>query len=301
MTNVYEMREASTYNQDIAAMMPKGEIWNLAAIKEGHSEAIGNFRVVRVAMPDGKIHFVSCPRQRYRLIQHEAAFHPIKEGMTLAGITNFKYVMWATPNRAGLQIYADSDADNYDGVQLGFSVTNSLDGSLSLRYGVSMSKVSRYWEIVGYRQVCSNGLKIRVPLDQAEIIRPELVVKIRALFKESTKMKHTESIHAKMEGMQYVVEALTLLKEPVANMIKAGQAFKIESEDKLKQLIKLHVGNRFKTRVLRHYRNDGEGNNLWSLVNALTASASHDEDLTPSNREALIDKAADLLLVAVAK
>jgi hypothetical protein len=77
-------------------------------------------------------------------------------------------------------------------------------------------------------------------------------------------------------------------------MIKRSQDFKLDLE-RVKLLIQAHVGQRYAKRVLEQYGN--ENTDLWGLYNAITYVASHDETLTPSSRELLIDNAADMLTV----
>ena len=183
----------------------------------------------------------------------------------------------------------------FDSVALGIQVYNSYDGSSAVHFGFELNKKSHYVELVGYRQVCSNGMKIRVPLNQAEIIKAETVVKIENLFRERASLRHTESVSEKLVAMQFTTEALALLQEPVANEIKKAIMWKIENTTKLKDIIKKHVGQRYAERVLNKYRRDS-GKNLWDLFNAVTDVASHEVGINKIiSRENLIDKASKML------
>ena len=141
-------------------------------------------------------------------------------------------------------------------------------------------------------------MKIRVPLDQAEIIKVETVLKIEELMAERTKIKHTASAENKIQAIIFTMEALALLYEPVANLIKRSQNFKIEDQDRLKELVKIHVGRRFRQKVTDAYELEA-GDSLWDLYNAMTFVATHNEDLQTNTRERLLDKASKILVEAV--
>lgn len=292
--NYYGMKPAEQINKALAEL-PKAEMLDIQSVRGENNdqfEKIPHFKAIRVTEPkSNRVYYVGCPTKQYRLVQHEEAFRPIIEGLTLAGYEHFKFLIWSSPKKAQMQIY--TTPEGYDSVNLGFSVTNSVDSNSCLRYGFEMNKASKYVEICGYRQVCSNGMKVRVPLTEAEIIREEEGLKIQELMKESTAIAHTAGIKAKMESMQYITEALAILAKPVERLIKRAQKFTIDNEKMLKTLIKAHVGSRYKRRVLDAY--EQEKGDLWGLYNAITYVASHDPTLKESSRETLLNKAANML------
>lgn len=79
-------QEASQINSAIASL-PRAE---LKQITPTDGEYIKNFRAVKVRMQSGKTEFVNCPTNRYTVVQHEDAFRPIIEGLTQAGVKDFK-------------------------------------------------------------------------------------------------------------------------------------------------------------------------------------------------------------------
>jgi hypothetical protein len=162
----YSMRKAEEINTAIAEL-PR------ATEKAIHTDstAIERFKAIEVTDHKGRSEIVQIPHKSYQVIQHDRAFRPIIEGLTQAGIHNYMFVMKSTHKRAEMQIYATGTG--YDTVSLGFSVLNSFDGSKALSYGFRVFGEQKTIELVGYRQVCSNGMKIRVPLENAEIVRPE--------------------------------------------------------------------------------------------------------------------------------
>lgn len=300
-TNIYNMLPAEQINNAISRL-PVAQLCDIDAKvpkSDGlfDTESVKNFKVVRVKEHNGRVSYVDAPTGRYRIIQHEKAFRPVIEGLTQAGVKDFSFVINSNPRTAQMQVYVDSAG--YDSVSLGFKVGNSFDRTKALSFGFSLNKSQKYIEVVGYRQVCSNGLVVRVPLENAEFIKEEARIKLVELVDKKTKIKHTENASEKLQLIQYVVEALALLREPVERMIKAGQAWKINHEELLEQLVKAHVTKRYQKRVIAQYNKqvaDGEGNDLWQLTNAITWVASHDSTLKDKARETLLGAGADLLL-----
>lgn len=285
----YKLQNGENINQAISEL-PKAEDMKLYAGE--FYQDVPNFKTIKVGF-QGKEHFVYCPTTRYKLVQHEEAFRPIIEGLTQAGQTNFKFSLINNEKFASLRIHVSGEG--YDSVSLGFDVTNSFDGSEAISYGFKTLRNQKWIELVGYRQVCSNGMKIRVPLDQAEFIRPELREKVTELLEHHARILHTSKVFEKIELMQYVVEAMSLLKEPVEAIIKKSQTFKLLDKERAEELIKKHVGERYKKKIMAKYMDDIEDNSLWSLYNAITNFASHTDDLKVVTRENLLDKASTML------
>jgi len=269
--------------------MPKAELVELSAHTGGGLEKVEEFKTVRVTMPDGKVHYVYCPRLRYRVVQHSEAFEPVIAGLT--GF-DFDFMVRATPGRADLRIF--SQKAGYDGVQLGISIKNSFDGSTMVSYGFDMTHETTVIELVGYRQVCSNGMKIRVPLNEAELVKLEERTTLQELIKTHRHFVHTQSAQSKIARMQEFTEALAVMKAPVERLIKKGQAWKLRDTQLLEDLIKVYVGKRQMQKVIAQFAQEEQ--TIWGLYNAITNMTSHDNDMKESVRENLNDKAAQLLL-----
>jgi hypothetical protein len=279
--NRYEMREAETLNKDIQALPVANEIeFNV----EGADK--NNYKAVVV---NGEV--ISVPKKSYNLVQHNEAFRPIIEGITQAGMKKFNYVLWSNNRKAELQLYLQDDV--YDSVSVGITVKNSFDYSSAINFGFRMEKRTHILELVGYRQVCANGMKIRVPLNEAEIVRPEIRQQIENLFEKSTRLLHTKGVNVKLEQMQYYAEALALLKDPVRAIIQKAEKFDLRNKVLLKRIVDAHVGKRTAKKVLEQFKEEKQ--DLWGLYNAITYVASHNEGLNDFSRERLIDKAADML------
>lgn len=292
----YRMQSAEHINAAIKAL-PRAEEMDLIAVGRtatADRREIPNWKTIRVDYA-GLSRFVNCPTKKYQLVQHEEAFRPIIEGLTQAGEKNFQFVMVANHKKAAMQVY--TTGVGYDTVSLGFSVTNTLDGTSTINYGFSQFREQKYIELVGYRQVCSNGMKIRVPLDEAEFVREEIRTKVQNLLSEHAAIKHTKMALERVQAMQYVTEALSLLREPVERMIKAAQKFTLDDEDRIKELIKKHVGKRHLKKIQEAYAEDTTTQgDLWGLYNAITYVASHDEKLKVGARETLLNKASNMLV-----
>lgn len=253
-----------------------------------------NFKAIYVESATEK-GIVNVPTRRYEIVQHKDAIRPIIDALVMSGVQDFEFNAQATLSWANLNVFVGSAG--YDGVKLGFKVGNSFDSSSAVSYGIDVTHSTHTIEMVGYRMACSNGLKIIVPLDQAELIRPEIREQVTTLLKERTRVLHTKSASSKIEAMKYVVEAVALLRDPAEAMIKKAQTWKIDDTELFKALIKAHVGNRFAKKVEHQYNKDSPEDSLWNLYNAMTFVASHDESLSVTARETLIDKAAKMLTV----
>jgi len=291
MESIFQLKEASEINAALDAL-PTAEPVKLYYHDgvEGSCEVKG-FSGVLVTDHNGYSNIVHCPTNRYQVVQHKEAFRPIIEGMVQAGVQDFKYTLLANHKWAEINILVQEIGN--DGVRIGFNVKNSFDGSSAIKYGFNMSRASSHLEVVGWRQVCSNGMKIKVPLNEAEIITMEKVTQIQTLLAERTSIKHTEAALVRIEAMQYIAEAISLLRDPVEKMILKSQKWTILDRQHLEKLIKTHVGRRYAQKIASRYDIDGD-HSLWGLYNAITYVASHDE-LKPVSRDNLIDKAADML------
>jgi hypothetical protein len=297
--NHYGMKPAEQINEAIE-QLPTAKMWKLTAHQkddEGtitESRNVPNFTTVCVTDNKGNNSFVYCPKGRYKIVQHNEAFRPIIEGLTLAGVNDYRFHINANHNKANLQIY--SGVTGYDTVALGFNVSNTFDGTGAIKYGMKMSRVNSTIEIVGYRQVCSNGMIIRVPIEESEFVREELKVEVLELIKKlNFSFKHSKTVFDRLQTVQYAVEAISILREPVELMIKKAQNWKISDAAQLDYLVKKHISKRLRNKVLAQFGD--ETNDLWGLYNAITYVASHDERMKESSRNALLNQAADLLVV----
>jgi len=252
--------------------------------REGFSE-IKNPDKINVVVVNGEI--VGTVSRHYKLIQHKDAFKPILNGLQNLG-SDYGYSLLLTKTRAYMNVFVD---EGYDSVSFGFRAQNAIDGGSSVRYAFSSFMKERVIELVGYRKVCSNGMIIRVPLDNAQIVRLEEREKIEQLLMENTKIIHMGNAEEKVQAVQYVVEAMTLLKNPLERLIKTAQSREL-TEEAAKEFIRKYVGKRVRQKILDRY--EREEPTLWGVYNAITNVASN-ENLSVRTSNGLINRAAMLM------
>lgn len=228
----------------------------------------------------------------YQLVQHKDVFKPIVNALHETG-EEFDMKLWHNDKKASLSILT---TETKDGIRLGFSATNSVNGKSSIKYSFSNFHTTRYIEIVGYRKVCSNGMLMRVPLDNAEIIRSEQQEKIEILLEKHARIIHLGKAKELVEEIEEIVEAMSMLKEPVALMIQKAENRKL-AETEVDTILKKYIGKRHVEKIKEQYNK--EKPTLWSLYNSLTFVGSHDEDLKASSRNGLIKHAAEMLTAEI--
>jgi hypothetical protein len=239
---------------------------------------------------DGEI--VSIPSKHYHLVQHEQAFRPIIEGLTLRGVENFKFSLFANHRRAWLNVFV---GNGYDSVNFGFRALNSFDRSTAITFGLSSFIKNKTIELVGYRQVCSNGMIVRVPLNNAEFVREEEVTKITQLLNKRMKIRHSLQADAMLEELQFTVEGFLLMKNPLERIIKKAQMTPLLIDQAL-ELIEKYVGKRKQDRILSQFGKEEQ--TLWGLYNAMTFIASHTETFNKATKfNTSLEKAATMLEV----
>jgi len=228
---------------------------------------------------------------KYGLVQHSDAFKPIVEGIRASNVP-FHYRCFAYGELARKAYLDVITTETYDTVRVGFRVANSIDGTSAIRYSFSMIKETNTVELVGYRQVCSNGMKIRVPLAEAEFVEAEERQKIEQLLAAQKRIVHSKDALEKVRLVQVAVEAISLLREPVARIIQAAQRKEITKEESEK-LLEKYIGKNLKDRILDQFVGNKE-KSLWSLYNAVTYVASHGT-VAQSTQMGLIDRSAKML------
>jgi len=239
-------------------------------------------------------HLVATTSRHYKLVQHKEAFEPIFKGLQNTG-TPYNFALFQTDTKAFLKVFVDEIKDNGEGIKLGFEARNSIDGRNAITYLMKSQKVERSTviEVVGLRLACKNGMKVRVPLAEAEELKIEIktLEKIKELLTMASRIVHMGKVEEKIKAVQYVVEAMTLLKEPVALIIEKAKK-KPVGEVLAKKLIAKYIGKRMATDIEYRFK-ENEEPTLWGLYNAITFVASH--GVTVPTMNGLIEKSADLL------
>lgn len=230
--------------------------------------------------------------KKYALVQHKDAFSPIITALDNSG-EGYQVSVWHKRGKAGLRVITGTEAA--DGVKLGFQVFNSVDGTTAINYRFTMRHQMTFIEVVGYRLSCQNGMVMRVPLNEAEFVSQEQRQQITQLMTKLFSIAHIGDAKAKAQQVQYIVEALALLKEPVAAMIEKAKTVGILPKE-AEALLAKYIGKRLSDKCIYQYRKDKtkEGDKLWGLYNAITFVASHD-GISDSSKKSLLDNSADLL------
>jgi hypothetical protein len=277
--------------QDLIEGLPKAQLVPV------EMEGVENPSDYHASVVEGSI--VGMVTKKYVLVQHSEAFMPIIKALDNAG-EEYSVSVWSKNARAGLRVITGKEAE--DGVKLGFQILNSVDGTTAINYMFRISRqINSHMEIVGYRKVCSNGMVIRVPLEEAEFVREELRAEIKTLMKRAMKIAHVGDAKEKAESVQYIVEALSLLKEPVSLMIEKAKKIDVLPEE-AKKLIAIYLGKRMTRKCWLQfmYDKEKEGTSIWGLYNAMTYVASH-ETVSDSSKKSILDNSADFLKDAVVK
>lgn len=257
---------------------------------------VANPKEIKAVVVDGRM--VASVSRHYKLVQHKEAFEPIFKGLHNAG-SDYDFALFQTDTKAFLKVFVDEIGDNGNGIKLGFEAMNSIDGRNAISYSMTSTKLERKTttvvEVIGLRLACKNGMKVRVPLGEAEEIRvdirKETRERITELLRLATNIAHVGSdIQKKVEAVQYVVEAMTLLKEPISQIIQMAKDREV-GEEEAKKLIAKYIGKRLSSRIQDQFR--AEPQSMWGLYNAITFVASHGVKIPTMN--GLIDKSADLL------
>jgi hypothetical protein len=287
----WEYMRRANETKEVLDNIPTASLQTITATEVGN---IQNPKSMKGVIVDGKL--VASVSKNYQLVQHKDAFKPVFDGLHQTG-TPYEFALFLDDVKASLNLFIDEVGDNGAGIKLGFRVVNSINGRGALRYAIKSQSITRTTtiELVGYRLACQNGMKIRVPLAEAEELRLEkkVVEKVEELIRMATRIIHmgTETeMKQKLEAVKYMCEAMALLREPVGIIIKKAKDREVGEED-AKKLLSLYVGKRMSNRILEKFKE--EGNTMWSLYNSITFVASHDCSVPTMN--GLINSSAQML------
>jgi len=245
---------------------------------------------MRLIVADGKN--VKVLSDHYKIVQHKEALLPIVEGL---GDRKYMFSMWHTHKRA----VVDLMTAKAEGIYFGFRVMNSCDGTSALRYDLfskgetsekrqESEKVVTIW---GWRETCSNGQKIMIPLAWREVVREVEYQQIHRLLAEHKRILHNKKAEKELTGIGYLVEAMVLLEKPLGRIIKLAQKEKIEALEFAEKLIEKYIGKRYVKKVMEQWENEEQS--AWGLYQCVTNVGSHGYKDTTKNT--IISNAAILL------
>ena len=217
----------------------------------------------------------------------------------MAGVHDFKWQLFHNHSWAKLNLFFNKATDGVSTIDYGFRVTNSVDGASAINYGFKVNdKRKQVIDVWGMRQVCSNGMMIRVPLEWhyafvgEDISDKDVRTELRVLLKETARIPHLTNAEDKIKSMQYVAEAMSLLQKPIERIISLSQKWTFENEEEIKKLIKKYVGERMLDTINAQFGKEEE--TLWGLYNAITYVASHNE-ISQRTSLSLQEKAGKML------
>lgn len=239
---------------------------------------------------------VSTVSGRYNLVEHRDAFRPILDGLDAAGV-QYEVSQTYSKTKAFLSVFSEDVDANGDKLRIGFRAVNSYDGTTAIAYTFSEYSQTSFFELVGYRLACKNGMLIHVPLNNAEIIKWEERQKLDELLTLHNRILHTEGAGEKVKTVRLVVEAMAIMRNPIKRMVEIAKTKSI-GEELAKELIGKYIGKRMANNILNQYNN--EERNLWGLYNAVTWVASH-KNIAKSTRQNLLNKSATLLAESISE
>jgi hypothetical protein len=242
----------------------------------------------------------------YHLVQHQDAFNlAIKE---LEVPKDSKIECSWYKGKASMRVFFEELKidDGKMGINMAFEIKNSYDGSTALGLSVKrnfMEKGEKYITFYGLRQICSNGMKIKIPLSEmlpqeVDRMKPEDVIaeEKQDILKQTEKefvgsVKHIgKDFGIKYENLfQMAKLAVPLIEEKIKYAMKKS----ITEVEFIKWLDKMNFTQKAIKGILVRYKNQED--NVWGAYNSITEYSSHDIK-SEIQKERLIDKAWELMV-----
>jgi hypothetical protein len=227
---------------------------------------------------------------QYKMIQHADAFANVLDA---AGISEDKAVFRYYKGTA--EMYVDTGAkitDDALGISLGVKVWNSYDKSRGM--GVQVKRTMNYTGIrekaivlYGVRQICSNGMKIRVPLSalnasELDNMKPEEVVaqeefiqitekQMATLQNDTGYVRHKGNIDLKFESLLRTIRASTNYIQTKIN--RAMDATMTQPEFVKFLADTMHLSERDMDKLIADYFKEKQ--TKWAAYNVITAHTTH--------------------------
>lgn len=222
----------------------------------------------------------------YVLIQHKDAFKRMIDSLEVPDDADLNVTTGHYKGRAEMNLLFNKIVvpDDSQGVTLGLKLVNSYDRSSA--FGVQLKRniyeKGKFIVFYGMRQICSNGMKIMIPLSQmtAEEIDKMSPNDVRA--KEENIKVHTEAFtgrivhygkntfNLKFMNLQDMVNrASNFVKIAIQNAINKNLT---ETQLKL-TLQELNLPNKIIEEMIEEFKT--EKKSTWDAYNQVTAYASH--------------------------
>ncbi len=250
--------------------------------------------------------------KHYQLIQHRDAFKQALEQLEVPEDAKISCSWYK--GKASMNVFFDELKinDGKLGIDMAFQIKNSYDGSTALGLSVKknlIEKGDKYIVFYGLRQICSNGMKIKVPLaemmpEEIEKLNPEkdviaeekqdIINNISKEFRGSVKHMGKKFEMKYLNLFQMAKLAVPLIEKK----IKEAMADKITDVEFIRWLDKMEFSQKAIDGILVRYNSEKELTR-WGAYNAITAYASHDVN-SKRQEERLLDKAWELVRVPIA-
>lgn len=232
----------------------------------------------RAVVVEGQpVAFVS---NHYTLVNHKDAFLEALNTMEVPLNDSTELAVYGKNGYASMRVMFDELMidDGAEGIRMGFEIKNSIDKSACL--GVEMKRKQQYdgtggtVTFFGLRQICSNGMKIKVPIADASF---------------SGKVKHMGSnLLLKFQDLLNLARASIPMVE---DLIKKSMLENISKEDFAKKLGQMGFSDKNIKLILREF---DDKKTIWEAYNSITFIASH-KIKSQAVADKLTDKAWDLM------
>ncbi len=230
------------------------------------------FKVIKNLTTDEEVCTIS---KRYSILQHSDAITHILSGIQGAGITGSGIVR-NYGNNVVVETYFDNltirDHSQDGHIQLGLMFTNSFNKSIGFNA-----------EIMGWRQVCQNGMLATKLVPNA----PEI------------HFKHMGDVNRRIsDAIKQTVEGLIKMEGSLLEIIDEArqEIIKFQGEENLIKFIAEKVGSERRAKQVIDIEHIELESSKWSLYNALTSYTSHTESLSYSQYKKLHEEAQKILL-----
>jgi len=252
----------------------------------------------RAVVVEGKV--ITFCSDHYELVNHKDAFLQALHTMEVPLNKETEIQVFGKNGYASMKcVFPElTIADDKLGIKMGFEIQNSIDKTSSLGIEMKRSmkdKSDAYIVFTGYRQVCSNGMKIRVPMLEmfnADEIRQEEKGVIERLMASFTgRVKHM----GKNFAMKYT-DLLLLARKSIPSIeatIQKAMAKVITREEFAKALGEMGFSDRNIEMILNEFDKE-KATTTWQAYNNITAIASHNIK-SQAVADKMLDRAWDLM------
>ncbi len=224
-------------------------------------------------------HFAS---DHYAVIQHRDAFNQILTAMNLNPKEKVKGNVTSWRGRARMSVTFPELLvdDGKQGIELGFRASNSYCGDQAFRFFGARTafKATRVIEFFGLRKVCSNGMMVRIPLNEVNIEAGDRVERKEYEQREEynisdavVRILHKGDVKTQLFNITKAIEDLRTVVKPLENKIALAKETQYAGTDLKKILHELG----FSDKIAYFVEKNAEDYTNWGLYNGLTQFASN--------------------------